>query len=234
MTNQVLELSQFRAFVFDAYGTLFDVNAAAEKLANDLGPLWPDLSNLWRQKQLEYSWVCSLMQSPWRSFWQVTQDALDYALEFHQLDSDKWRGPLLKIYLSLPAFAEVPAALSTLRSVRESADFAILSNGSSDMLNSAIQGSEFNQFFDAVLSADAVGVFKTSPQTYQMVIDRFLITDPSKVLFFSSNGWDIAGAGQFGFTTVWLNRGAAIRDRLPIKPDFEVPSLTDFLRGNGH
>ena len=234
MTSQIPELSQFRVFVFDAYGTLFDVNAAAEKLAHDLGPVWPDFSNLWRQKQLEYSWVCSLMQSPWRPFWQITQDALDYALEFHKLDSGKWRDPLLKIYFSLPAFAEVPAVLNTFRALHESAALAILSNGSIDMLNSAIRGSELDQFFDAVLSADAVGVFKTSPQTYQMTIDRFLITDPSTVLFFSSNGWDIAGAGQFGFTTVWLNRGAAIRDRLPIKPDYEVSSLTNVLHGLDH
>ena len=218
-----------KALIFDAYGTLFDVNAAASILADEMGPVWSDFSFLWREKQLTYTWLSTLMDSPWRSFWGITEDALDYALEFYQLDPVLWRERLLSIYFELPAFEEVPKALILLKKMHPEAAFGILSNGSTEMLDAAVEASGLRSYLDAILSVDDVGVFKTHPRTYSLVLKKFPSICASDVLFFSSNGWDVAGAGQFGFQTVWVNRNQNILEKLPQTPNVTVRTLTEFV-----
>lgn len=218
-----------KVLIFDAYGTLFDINAAACILADEIGPVWSDFSFLWREKQLAYTWLRSLMNSPWKSFWGITEDALDYALEFYELDPVLWRERLLNIYFELPAFEEVPTALSLLKQMYPDAAFGILSNGSTEMLDAAVEGSGLRPSLDAILSIDDVGVFKTHPKTYNLVLEKFPSICSSDVLFFSSNGWDVAGAGQFGFQTVWINRNQNILENLPQVPNVTVSTLTQFV-----
>ena len=219
-----------KALIFDAYGTLFDVNAAAYILAEEIGPVWSDFSSLWREKQLSYTWLSTLMNSPWRSFWEITEDALDYAIEFYRLDPILWRERLLSTYFELPAFEEVPKVLALLKKMHPDAVFGILSNGSTEMLDAAVEASGLRSYLDAILSVDDVGVFKTHPRTYNLVLEKFPSIYPSDVLFFSSNGWDVAGAGQFGFQTVWINRNQNILEKLPQIPNVTVRTLTQFVQ----
>lgn len=192
------------AYVFDAYGTLFDVHSAVRQHADALGPAGARMSQMWRAKQLEYSWVRSLMGS-YSDFWKLTEEALDYALEANDLGSGEGhlRSLLLDAYWTLDAYPEVPKVLTGLR--ESGARIGILSNGSPDMLEAAIKSAKIDHLIDNVLSVDAVKTFKTTPEVYQMVTDCWDLR-PEDVSFQSSNRWDIAGATKFGFQTVWINR----------------------------
>ena len=208
--------------VFDAYGTLFDVNSAARNCAAEPGreefsKLWPLISAHWREKQLSYTWLLNIL-GEYSDFWQVTENALDFALESVGLNSDKdLKKRLLNLYKELDTYSEVRSVLSNLNE-REIA-CVILSNGSKLMLNSAVINSGVQPYVNAVMSVDEVGVFKPDSRVYQMVLNKmhFKIDE---VLFISSNGWDIAGASSFGFKTLWINRLNQPFDRLPFKPDF--------------
>ena len=214
--------------VFDAYGTLFDVNSAARRCAEEPGRekfaiSWPSISAQWREKQLSYSWLLTVLKE-YTDFWEITENALDYALEFVGLSSDKeLKQRLLKLYAQLDAYDEVHSVLSKLKG--KSITCAILSNGSKFMLNSAIQSSGIKAFIDKVMSVDDVRTFKPDPLVYKMVVDN-LFCQKKEVLFISSNGWDIAGAASYGFETMWINRLCAPVDRLPFKPDFIATDLT--------
>jgi 2-haloacid dehalogenase len=209
------------ACVFDAYGTLFDVHSAAARRRGDLGDKADALSALWRQKQLEYSWLRSLMGAH-VDFWQITGDALDYAMAAVSLDSSAIREKLMSLYLALDAYPEVPGVLAQLKEA--GLRTAILSNGSPMMLEAAVGSAGIGGHLDHVLSIEDVGIYKVSPRTYQLAVDRFGLPREA-ICFISSNAWDAAGAAHFGFQVVWINRFGQPRERLPGTPKAELNSL---------
>lgn len=213
--------------VFDAYGTLFDVNAAARAVAAEPGQeafaaVWQDVSAHWRAKQLQYTWIRALTGQH-TDFWQVTQDGLDWALEkAGQTDTDL-RARLLGLYFNLAAFAEVPAMLAALKAA--GMNTAILSNGSPPMLKGAVDSAGVGGVLDDVLSVETVGIFKPDPSVYGLVTDRFGCAR-DEVLFVSSNGWDATSARAYGFRVLWVNRAGEPLDRLPDAPDRIATDLT--------
>jgi 2-haloacid dehalogenase len=214
--------------VFDAYGTLFDVAAAARQAAAEpggekLAQIWPQLAEDWRAKQLQYSWLRAVTGEH-TEFWRVTQDGLDWALELRGLSDDAaLRERLLSLYWQLQAYPEVPEMLRALKAA--GMNTAILSNGSPDMLQGAVQSASLADVLDDVLSVESVGVFKPAPQVYDMVLQRFGVAK-HHVLFVSSNGWDAAAAASYGFVTAWVNRVGLPVDRLPGQPNFVLQDLS--------
>lgn len=212
-----------KVFVFDAYGTLFDVHAAVRKHSDALGPEGQRLSELWRTKQLEYSWVRALMGS-YTDFWRLTEEALDYALAAVPQVDGSCRDKLLEAYWTLDCYPEVP---DTLRGLRDKdCQTAILSNGSPDMLGAAVESAKLDGLFDAILSVHAVKTFKTEKQVYQMVTDTFDVRR-DEITFLSSNRWDIAGAQKFGFSCVWVNRANMPDEYVNYAPERVITSLAD-------
>lgn len=215
--------------IFDAYGTLFDVSAAARQAAAEpeFGQLrdnWAELASHWRLKQLQYTWLRAITDAH-TDFWQVTQDGLDWALEACGLDGDAaLRQRLLDLYWQLQAFPEVPAMLRTLKDA--GLNTAILSNGSPAMLDGAVQSAGVADVLDDVLSVESVGVFKPDAKVYDLVGQRFGCAR-GEVLFVSSNGWDAAGAAGYGFVTAWVNRAGEPVDRLPWRPAYVLADLTN-------
>ncbi|KPQ13214.1 MAG: haloacid dehalogenase, type II [Rhodobacteraceae bacterium HLUCCO18] len=220
-------MRDIRVCVFDAYGTLFDVAAAARDLATEPGregfaEVWPQVAADWRLKQLQYSWLRAITGDHC-DFWQVTQDGLDWALaRAGQQDADL-REALLGLYWRLPAYPEVPGMLARLKGAGLS--IAILSNGSPDMLSGAVESAGIGAFLDDVLSVEAVGVFKPARAVYDLVGARFSCI-PGEVLFVSSNGWDAAAASSYGFRTLWVNRAGEPVDNLPGRPAHDAADLT--------
>ena len=215
-----------KACVFDAYGTLFDVAAAAREAAAEPGrqefaAVWQTVANDWRLKQLQYTWLRALADAH-TDFWEVTQNGLDWALEASGLDDPELRERLLALYWELSAYPEVPKMLASLKSAGFAT--AILSNGSPDMLDGAVKSAGLGQVLDDVLSVQDVGIFKPHRSVYQMVPDRFNCP-PEEILFVSSNGWDAAAAAGFGFRCVWANRSGEPMDRLPWTPDKVLSDL---------
>ncbi|WP_227418032.1 haloacid dehalogenase type II [Roseitranquillus sediminis] len=215
-----------RICIFDAYGTLFDVGSAARRAAAEpgreaLAERWQALAEAWRQKQLQYTWLRAITGEH-ADFWQVTQDALDWALEAAGLENEGLRPHLLDLYRELDAFPEVPATLGALKDV--GCTCAILSNGAPGMLADAVASAGIGGWLDDVLLIESVGVFKPDARVYDMVGQRFDCRRED-VLFVSSNGWDAAGAASYGFVTVWANRRGEPVDRLPGRPQHVVPDL---------
>ena len=223
MTQHLRSLDGVRACVFDAYGTLFDFASAAARCPDVPEERRAALTALWRDKQLQYSWLRTL-ERRYADFWQVTGDALDFALESLDLQSPRLRDRLMDLYLGLEPFPEVPAVLAGLRE----AGFrtAILSNGSPMMLEALIRRSNLEAMFDAVLSVDAVRAFKTHPDVYQYAL-RALDLEATAIAFQSSNAWDAHAASDFGMRVVWCNRYGQRRERLPGSPDFEIRTLAE-------
>ena len=219
---------EIKAVTFDAYGTLFDVASAARALATKEGfehlkDKWVKVATTWRLKQLQYSWLRAITGDHC-DFWQVTEEALDFALEESALQDAKTREALLELYWHLAAYPEVPSVLKTLKA--QGVATSILSNGSKAMIDGAVGSAKIGDYLDAILSVDDVGVFKPNSKVYQMVPDRFgCKTD--EVLLVSSNGWDVAGASGFGFKTLWVNRADEPVDRLPHKPFKIASDLTE-------
>ena len=214
--------------VFDAYGTLSDVNAAARIAASEpdrkiFKEVWPSVSNIWRMKQLQYTWLRSMTDS-YIDFWSITQNSLDFALETHKLQNDLvLKERLLALYWELQPYSEVSKMLKDLK--KKGIKTAILSNGSPEMLNGAVRSSNLNEFIDEIISVETVKIFKPSARVYEQV-ENIIGCSKADVLFVSSNGWDIAGAAGFGFTTAWVNRLKDPIDRLPHKPMHIVENLT--------
>lgn len=216
-------LDGIQACVFDAYGTLFDFSSAASRCRDVLGSQLERLNALWREKQLQYSWLRSL-QHRHADFWHVTGEALDFALETLRIETPGLRGRLMDLYLTLDVFPEVPDMLERLK--RIGLKTAILSNGSPGMLEAAVKNAAIGHLLDHVLSIETVGVYKPDPKVYQLAVDR-LAVEPRAITFQSSNAWDAYAASAFGMRVVWCNRGGQPPEHLPGKPDLEVTSLTE-------
>jgi len=216
-------LTGVQACVFDAYGTLFDFASAAKSCRDVLGEAIDPLTTLWRDKQLQYTWLRAL-EGRHADFWQVTSDALDFALETLALDKPGLRNRLMNLYLTLEPFPEVPDVLARLK--KAGMRTAILSNGSPDMLDAVVQASRLGMLIDAVFSVEAVGVYKPHPKVYQLAADRLGIA-ASAIAFQSSNAWDAYAASAFGMQVVWCNRYGQRPERLPGKPDRMVRSLAE-------
>lgn len=212
-------------FVFDAYGTLFDVHAAVRRHAASVGPEAQFLSELWRAKQLEYSWMLTMM-GRYRDFWSLTEEALDYALHRVPSANKAMRGALLDAYWTCDAYPEVPELLKQLKS--RGARLAILSNGSPKMLAAACASAGIGDLFDDVVSVDEIKVYKPDPRVYDMITTRYRVF-PESVSFQSSNRWDAAGAAAFGFRTVWINRNGLPEEYIDISPAAVLPNLTGLL-----
>jgi 2-haloacid dehalogenase len=222
--------------IFDAYGTLFDVAAAARAAASEPGREgfarhWPAIAEKWRLKQLQYTWLRAVMGEH-IGFWQVTQDGLDWALEAEGLQDDAGlRERLLQLYWELDAFPEVPGMLDALKAQGKAT--AILSNGAPDMLDAAVASAGIGDRLDDVLSVESVGIYKPARVVYDLVGQRFGCT-PEEVMFVSSNGWDVCAAAGYGFRTVWVNRADDPVDRLPAAPETQLADLSglpDLVRG---
>lgn len=216
-------LTGIRACVFDAYGTLFDYASAAAACRDVLGERLGPLTALWRDKQLQYTWLRAV-QGKHADFWQVTGEALDFALETLSIGDPALRGRLMDLYLTLDAYPEVPAMLKRLRAA--GLRTAILSNGSPGMLRAAVDGAGIGVLLDAVLSVEEVGVYKPHPRVYQLAVDR-LAVDRNAICFQSSNAWDAYAASAFGMHVVWCNRYHQRAERLPGSPDREISSLAE-------
>ena len=220
-----INFKSIRHAVFDAYGTLFDVHSATSRYQVRLGKQAEAVSTIWRTKQLEYTWLRSLMQC-YEDFWMVTQDALDYALDSKGIDDNSLRKDLLRAYHELACYPEVPDTLSKIKKI--GLGTAILSNGSPEMLEVGVSNSNLGKVLDSIISVDTIKVFKPSPKVYQLAIDQ-LGCDKEEILFFSSNAWDVSGAATFGFQTVWVNRFVQAKERLPGTPVLEINSLDAVL-----
>lgn len=219
-------LPGIRACVFDAYGTLFDVNAAARHCADSLGDKWQPLAETWRAKQLQYTWLRGLMGHH-ATFWQVTLDALDYAMASLSIRDDALRDELADLYLRLDAYPEVPQMLRDLKAA--GIRTAILSNGSPDMLDAAVSNAGIGDLLDAVLTVEAVGVFKPHPSVYALPEEAFGLKR-SEMSFQSSNAWDAHAARAFGFNVVWVNRFGQAEERIPARPAIQITDLTGLAR----
>ena len=215
-----------QACVFDAYGTLFNVASPVEKLAGTIGEKSSDVAKLWRQKQLEYTWLRSLM-GVHADFWNVTRDALDYTLEVHGVSEAGLADELMTLYLKLDAYEEVAAALSAIRAKGKRC--AILSNGSPSMLDSAVRHAGIEKMFEHVLSVEEVGIYKPSRRVYRLAMQKLQIADAPSICFVSANAWDAQAAAQFGFQTVRVMRAPGFDDRIPGRPSATIDSLAKLV-----
>jgi 2-haloacid dehalogenase len=218
------KLEGVRACVFDAYGTLFDVHGPIKKLAAEIGPKAEAISTLWRQKQLEYTWLRSLM-GVHADFWHVTGDALDYALEAHGVSEPGLKDEILALYLKLEPYPDVKAALQAVkgRSLRT----AILSNGSPSMLDSVVRNARLERLIDLVLSVEDVGIYKPSRRVYRHAMQKLQFHDAPSICFISANPWDAQAAAQFGFQVVRVDRFGLKDDRIPGKPKALIETLSE-------
>jgi len=211
------------ACVFDAYGTLFDVHSAVGRHRERLGTKADQVSMLWRTKQLEYTWLRSLMGQH-ADFWQVTGEALDFALDAHGIDDAALRTVLLEAYLSLDCYPEVPGVLERLKAT--GIKLAVLSNGAPNMLEAAVESAGLRDLLDANLSIERVGIYKPHPRVYRLAVDELGVS-AEEISFQSSNSWDAVGAAAFGFRVAWINRFGQRRERLPAEPDVEIKTLDE-------
>lgn len=219
------QLPGIRAIVFDAYGTLFDVNSAAEQESRALGQNWKPFAELWRRKQLEYTWIRSLSGNH-SDFWNVTSDSLDFALASVRVSDSGLHDRLMNLYLKLRPYPEV---LETLISLKASGlKLAILSNGSPNILSAAVKNAGIAEYLTEVYSVESVGTFKPHPVVYQLAANRLNLKS-EQICFVSANGWDAYSAKDFGFKVAWCNRAGLEPERIPSKPDHEIPSL-DYLQ----
>ena len=214
-------MNKIKACIFDAYGTLFDVNAACRELSKEVGDNWEKLASLWRLRQVEYTWLRNSMDE-YIDFWQITSDALDYAMETLGIENNELREELLNLYLKLEAYPEVNDLLKKLK--QRGLKTGILSNGSMKMLNSAVDNANIREYLDEILSVEDCKIYKPSSKVYDLVKIKMQISKEN-VLFFSSNAWDMHAASNYGFKTIWVNRFNTKLERLPGKPIDIVKSL---------
>ena len=217
-------MNNIKAIIFDAYGTLFDVNSAAEKCKNKIGEKWEDVANHWRTTQLEYTWLRSIMNRH-KDFWQVTEDSLKKSMEAYKIETSM-RNDLLNLYKVLSPFEEV---LETLKSLKEKKyKLAILSNGTPELLNELVKTNNLESFFDDIFSIEEVGVYKPDTKVYDIPIKKYSIKK-NEVIFLSSNTWDVSGGGNYGYQSIWVNRNKNIFDYLDYTPKNQINSLKGLL-----
>lgn len=214
---------EVQACVFDAYGTLFDVHSAVSRVRDDIGENADALSDLWRRKQLEYTWLRSLMGRH-EDFWKITGDALDFSMRVHGIDDPALRAKLMDLYLQLEPYDEVSSVLKSLKDAGFKT--AILSNGAPSMLIAAAKSANIYPQLDAILSIEDVGVFKPHPSVYQLGVDTMRVA-PNHIAFMSSNAWDAHGAAAFGFVVAWVNRSRQPAEILPAAPHAEIGNLSE-------
>ena len=217
-------MKNIKAIIFDAYGTLFDVNSAAEKCKERLGDKWEGFANYWRTTQLEYTWLRSLMRRH-KDFWQITEDSLDKSMNFYNIDNSM-RSELLNLYKVLSPFTEVRDALNKLK--QSNYKLAILSNGTPDLLNELVVSNQLKDIFDDIFSVEEAGIFKPDSKVYDLPINKYNI-EKNEVLFLSANTWDDSGAGNYGYNTVWVNRNNNIFDKLDFEPNLQINNLSELL-----
>ena len=211
--------------MFDAYGTLFDVNSAAEKCKDKIGSKWEAFANFWRTTQLEYTWLRSLMERH-KDFWQVTEDSLDKSMKAFDIDPSM-RNELLNLYKVLAPFKEVPETLKTLK--EKKFKLAILSNGTPSLLDELVKSNHLDNLFDDIFSIEQVGVYKPSSRVYDLPIKKYNI-NKSEVAFLSANTWDVSGGGNYGYQSIWVNRNNNIFDNLDFKPKYQIKDLGKLIQ----
>ena len=213
-----------KALVFDAYGTLFDVNSAAEKCKAKIGDKWEAFANFWRTTQLEYTWLRSLMKKH-ENFWKITEDSLEKSMKVFSVDMSM-KNDLLNLYKILSPYPEVRNVLESLK--KKKYKLAILSNGTPALLHELVQSNHLKDLFDDLFSVESVKVYKPDSKVYDLPLKKYKIKPP-EVTFLSANTWDVSGAGNFGYNSVWVNRNNAVFDNLDFKPKKEVNNLTHLL-----
>ena len=218
-------MKNIKAIIFDAYGTLFDVNSAAEKCKDKIGDKWEDFANFWRTTQLEYTWLRSLMKRH-EDFLQVTEGSLDKSMKAFKIDPSM-KNELLNLYKVLSPFKEVPEALKTLKAKKFK--LAILSNGTPSLLNELVRSNDLNDLFDDLFSVEEVGIYKPDSKVYDLPIRKYKI-EKNEVAFLSANTWDVSGGGNYGFNSIWVNRNNSIFDNLDYKPLNEIKNLNELIK----
>ena len=217
-------MKNIKAIIFDAYGTLFDVNSAAEKCKDKIGDKWESFSNYWRTTQLEYTWLRSLMKRH-EDFWQITEDSLDKSMKIYEIDS-AMKNELLDLYKILLPFKEVPEVLKILK--EKNFNLAILSNGTPNLLNQLVKSNNLENIFNDIFSIEEVGVYKPDSKVYDMPIKKYQI-QKNEVAFLSANTWDVSGGGNYGYNSIWVNRNNNIFDNLDYRPKIEIKNLNQLL-----
>ena len=210
--------------MFDAYGTLFDVNSAAEKCKDKIGTKWEAFANFWRTTQLEYTWLRSLMKRH-KDFWQITEESLDKSMMAFNIDP-KMKNELLNLYKVLSPFQEVPETLKLLK--EKNFKLAILSNGTPSLLNDLVKSNNLNNLFDDLFSIEEVKIYKPHPKVYDLPIEKYKIKK-NEVVFLSANTWDVSGAGNYGYQSIWVNRNNNIFDNLDYKPKNQIKNLSELI-----
>ena len=213
-----------KAIVFDAYGTLFDVNSAAEKCKSKIGDKWESFANFWRTTQLEYTWLRSLMKRH-KDFWQVTEDSLDKSMKAFNIDLSM-KDELLNLYKVLSPYKEVPETLKTLK--EKKFKLAILSNGTPSLLNELVKSNNLNNVFDDLFSIEEVGIYKPNSKVYDIPVQKYQI-EKNEIAFLSANTWDVSGGGNYGYQSIWVNRNNNIFDNLDYKPQNQIKNLSELL-----
>ncbi len=217
-------MKNIKAIIFDAYGTLFDVNSAAEKCKDKIGAKWEDFANFWRTTQLEYTWLRSLMRRH-KDFWQITEDSLDKSMKTFNIETSM-KNELLNLYKVLSPFKEVP---ETLRKLKErNFKLAILSNGTPSLLKELVESNNLDNLFDDLFSIEEVGIYKPDSKVYDLPINKYKIKS-NEVAFLSANTWDVSGGGNYGYNSIWVNRNKIIFDNLDYKPNNQVKNLSELI-----
>ena len=217
-------MKNIKLIVFDAYGTLFDVNSAAEKCKGKIGNKWEGFANYWRTTQLEYTWLRSLMKRH-KDFWQVTEDSLEKSMNAFKIDK-AMKNELLNLYKALNTFPEVKDVLNKLK--EKNYKLAILSNGTPALLNELVKSNNLDNIFDDIFSIEEVGIYKPDAKVYDMPIKKYKI-QKEEVVFLSANTWDISGGGNYGYSSIWVNRNNSIFDNLDYKPKEDAKNLNQLL-----
>ena len=217
-------MKNIKAIIFDAYGTLFDVNSAAEKCKDKIGDKWEGFANFWRTTQLEYTWLRSLMKRH-KDFWQITEDSLDKSMKTYKIDPTM-KNELLNLYKTLSPYEEVHEVLIKLK--EKNFKLAILSNGTPSLLNELVKSNNLENVFDDLFSIEQVGIYKPDSKVYDMPINKYQI-EKNEVYFLSSNTWDVSGGGNYGYNSIWVNRNNNIFDKLDYSPKHQIKQLGELL-----
>jgi len=217
-------MKNIKAIIFDAYGTLFDVNSAAEKCKDKIGNKWEGFANYWRTTQLEYTWLRSLMNRH-KDFWKITEDSLDKSMKAYSIESSM-KDELLSLYKILSTFPEVKDVLKSLKDKKYK--LAILSNGTPSLLNELVKSNHLDKIFDDIFSIEEVGIYKPATKVYDIPVKKYQI-QKNNICFLSANTWDVSGSGNYGYNSIWVNRNNSIFDNLDYKPTYQIKNLKEII-----